>query len=453
MKETKKVGRMRWFIILFFLLTPMMVHASSEDLLSHFQAYISVQEEYSNNIDLTASQRRDDFITTVSPGFRISTAPKSPITGQFRQAPTAEENYGLDLDFRAGFNFFAKNHDDNYTSLNGTLTTWYALSQNLNFRARDYLIRSDDIREPDFSANAIPGQFLLSRTGKRTTWMRNVFEPSVQYEFGRIDAVAIDSVAINYRNNVYRIQSRTGDNSMENFINPALNYWFDVRNGVSFQYGLTLGNFQHSPDLVGHMATGRYTYRFNPNTSIFGEYTHLWRSFDSPSSDYMVYRPSLGIQHAFSPTLSGKGQFGYFWQSPEKGPTTGGFYYDASLTQLVKKTTYTLSSQGGYTEDYFTSQNLGFSKYYRAIGRIDHHLLERMSVGLFGSFEWDKRTGSATAGNEPTDKIWAVGGNASYQIVRWLTFFLDLSHRENHSNISNRDYSEYRALLKATATY
>jgi hypothetical protein len=99
----------------------------------------------------------------------------------------------------------------------------------------------------------------------------------------------------------------------------------------------------------------------------------------------MVYRPSLGIQHAFSPTLSGKAQFGYFWQSPEKGSTTGGLYYDVSLSQTVGKTTYTLLSQGGYSTDYFTAQNRGFTQTYKVIGKISHQLLQKMSVGLFGS--------------------------------------------------------------------
>ncbi len=453
MKETKKVGRIGWVIILVLILTPMMAHAWSEDLFSHFQPYIEIQEEYNSNIDLTPNRfKRDDFITTVTPGFKLSTAPKSPETGQFQQTI-----YGVDLDFNAGFNFFAKNHEDNYISLNGLLNAWYALSNNLNFRTRDYLIRSDDIIEPNYSANAIPGQYFITRTRKRTPWIRNVFEPSMQYEFGRKDAVAVDLVSINYRNNIYRIQGSTGNDSTENFISPKLDYWFDIRNGVSFQYGLTLGNFQNSPDLVGHAVTGRYTYRFNPNTSIFGEYTHLWRSFDIAFNDYMVYRPSLGIQHAFSPTLSGKGEFGYYWQRPEKGSTTGGFYYDVSLTQLVKKTTFTLSSQGGYQEDFFTSQNLGFTKDYRAIGTINHQLFQKMSVGLLGSFEWAKHSmsviGAGTGGKKQTDKIWEVGGNTSYQILRWLTVFLDLSYRENNSNISNADYREYRAVLKARATY
>ena len=92
------------------------------------------------------------------------------------------------------------------------------------------------------------------------------------------------------------------------------------RNGVSLEYGLTLGNFQGSPDLVGHMATGRYTYRFNPRTSIFGEYTQLWRNFDNPGIDYAVYRPSVGIEHAFSPTLSARVQLGYYRADPKKVP-------------------------------------------------------------------------------------------------------------------------------------
>lgn len=429
--------------VLFLIIFPVIVHAGSEDILSHFQAYITVQEDYNSNINLTGTNKKgDDFITTVSPGLRVSTAPKSPVTGEFRQTPTAEEKYGIDLDFRAGFNFYAKNNENNYTSLNGTLNAWYALTKNLNFRLRDYLIRSDEIRETEYSPTAIEGEFLLSRITKRTPYIRNVFEPSLQYQFGKEDIVTI-----NYRNNVYNIQSRTSQDSVENFINPKVTYWLDLRNGISLEYALTLGNFQRSPDLVGHMATGRYTYRFNPKTSIFGEYNQLWRIFDNPGVDYNVYRPSIGIEHAFSSTLSGRAQAGYYWEDPKEGSKVGGSFYDVLITQRAEKTTYTLSFQGGYTEGYFTSENLGFSKYYRAIGRISHQLLQKMAIGLFSSYEW------AEYGLGEKDQIWAIGGNASYQIFKWLSVSFDLSHRENHSNISDRDYSEYRGIFKITATY
>jgi hypothetical protein len=437
--------------------TPPIVHAwSAEDVLSHFQPYIAVQEEYNSNIDLTPNRiKESDYITTIYPGFRFFTAPRSPVTGESRKTLTTEEKYAVDLDFSAGFNFYAKNHDNNYTSLNGLLNARYALTQRLNFRVRDYLIRSDNLQEPEYSATAIPGQYLISRTGSRVPWFRNVLEPSMEYRFGRENVVAL-----NFRNNIYEIQSRISVDSMENYINPRINYWFNIRHGVSFEYGLTLGDFQESADLVGHMAMGRYTYRFNPRTSIFGEYAHLWRNFASPpvevlapSVDYVVYQPSIGIEHAFSPTLSAKAQAGYYSKNPEKGSTIDGPFFDVLLTQRAQRTTYTLSLQGGYKEDYFTAENLGFTQYYRGLGRITYQLLRRMGVGLFGSYEWVKYPEIVMEDIKPIDQIWTVGGNASYQMLRWLSVSVDVSHRENRSNFPDRDYSEYRGVFRVTATY
>jgi len=151
MKKTKRIGWMGCLMALVLMMLPAIVHAWSENILSHFQPYITVQEEYNNNIDLTPKNKRDDFITTVSPGLRFSTSPRSATTGEFQRTPTAEDRFGIDLDFNAGFVFYAKEHDDNYISLNGTLNAWYAFTKNLTFRARDYFIRSDEIREADYS--------------------------------------------------------------------------------------------------------------------------------------------------------------------------------------------------------------------------------------------------------------------------------------------------------------
>lgn len=418
------------------------------EIFSRFQPYITLEGEFNDNINLTARNRIDDFITTLSPGLRFSTFPRSPVTGEFRRTPTAEGKFGMDLDFRAGLVFYAKEEDNNYTSLNGTLNAWYAFTKNLTIRVRDYLIRSDEVREADYSATALPGQNLLSRTNRRVTYYRNVFEPSLEYRFGRENLFTL-----NYRNNIYEIKSRVYGDSIEDSVNPRLVYWFDIRNGVSLEYELIFGDFLRSPDLVGHRGRGRYTYRFNPRTSIFGEYIQLWRNFESPSIDYVVYRPSVGLEHAFTSTLTGVAQLGYFWQDPHRGSTTKGFSYDMSLTQRAERTTYVASFQGGYTEDYFTAENLGFNRYHRVMGRITHRLLQRMTVGLFSSYERAKYSGLRIGGRKQVDRIWATGGNASYQILRWLTLSLDASHRENHSNIEDRDYSEYRGIFRITASY
>ena len=443
MKKMKTISRTGWFIALFLLITSF-AHAEMKDLLLHFQPSITVEEEYSDNIYLTSKNRKSDFITTIYPGLRFSTLPRSEKTGQFQPASTSTDTkYGIDLDYKLGLVYYGKEEDNNFVSHRGTLNAWYTLDRRLTFRVMDYLIRSEEGREREYSATALENQYLLStQRGQRTIYLRNVFEPSMEYQFGKEN-----SVSLNYRNNIYENDSRLYQDSQEDFINPRLSYWFNIRNGVSLEYGLTFGNFDRSPDFIGHMGRGRYTHRFNQKTSLFGDYTYLKRDFDSPSIDYDVHRPTLGIEHAFNPTLSGRAQFGYFWQNPEKGSTTGGFSYDISLTEKAQKTTYTLSFQGGYTEDYFTAENLGFNKYHRAVGTITHRLLERMDVGLSGSFE------RAKLGDGRTDQIWGVTGNASYELLKWLTLSLDVSHRENHSNMNVFDYSEYRGMFRITATY
>jgi uncharacterized protein (PEP-CTERM system associated) len=167
----------------------------------------------------------------------------------------------------------------------------------------------------------------------------------------------------------------------------------------------------------------------------------------------MVYRPSIGIEHAFSSTLSTRIQGGYYWADPDRGSTVDGPFYDVLVTQRAQKTTYTLSLQGGYTEDYFSADNEGFTQYHRALGRVTYQLFRKMNIGLFGSYEWAKYPATLTLGKKPIDQIWAIGGNASYQILRWLKASLDVSHRENRSNLSDRDYSEYRAMFRVTASY
>jgi hypothetical protein len=429
------------------LWVPSIVHAELGDLLTYFQPYISVQEEYNSNVDLTPKNERDDFITTISPGLRFSTLPRGEVT-RAQQAPTAEQKLGIDLDFNAGFVFYADEEDDNYTSLNGLLNAWYLFSPKFSFRVRDYLIRSDDIREADYTATAIEGQTLISRINRRTPYYRNVFEPSVEYRFGREN-----TVALNYRNNIYEIDSQITEDSMENYINPRLTYWLNIHNGVSLEYGLTLGDFERSPDLTGHMGTGRYTYRFNPRTSVFGEYTYLLRDFESPSNDYDIHRPSVGIEHAFSPTLNGRIQLGYYWADPERGDTIDDIYFDVNVSQRAERTTYTIALQGGFTEDFFTAENLGFNKYYRGIGRVSHQLLERMTVGIFGSYEWIKYYGDVVVTQRQKDNIWAVGGDTAYQLFRWLTLSLQGSYRENNSNFDTADYTEYRGIFRITASF
>jgi hypothetical protein len=450
LKEPKQLKQPHWFLLVAVVLCtwlPSFAHAAWEDLLSHVQPYISVQEEYNSNVNLTPTNEKEDYITTIAPGLRISTLPRSERTGEFRRPSTTEETrYGLYLDALAGFNFYAKDTSDDYISLLGNLDAWYTIGRRLTLRLRDYAIRSEETRETEYTAGALPDEYLLStQQGERAIYFRNVITPSVEYQFGREDRVAVS-----YTNNIYRNESSLYQDSTENNINASLAYWFDIRNGISLEYGFTLGDFETDPDLTAHRAMGRYTYRFNPRTSVFGDFTYFKRDFDFPGDNYDIYRPTAGIEHAFSRTLNATAQVGYFLADPESGSREDGVFYNVLLRQLAQRTTYTLAFQGGYTEDYFTSENLGFTLYHRGIGTISHQLLQRLTVGITGSVEY------ADYVSEPTgrkDWIWGVWGNASYEMFRWLTLSLLGSYREDDSNIDTNDYTEFRGIFQVTARY
>ena len=436
--KVRKIGGMRWTLLtLFFVCFPSFVYADKSDILLKFYPYITVQEEYNNNILLSPNATKlADYITTVNGGLRFRTL----------QA----RDYGIDLDVSGGYNYYAKNTDFSYWNAAGRLDSWYALTPSLTFRLRDYLIRSDAARENlynnqynaegQYIGNTQPDQYLLSTiSGVHAIYIRNVVEPSMEYRFGRENLFSLL-----YRNNIYRNQNPQFEDSMENTVNPTLTYWFDTRNGVSLDYYLTLNTYQISPDQLVNGVTPRYTYRFNRKTSIFGEFHFEYQDFESPGVDYSVYRPSLGIQHEFTRTLTGLAQGGWWWNIPKEGSNSQGPYINLSLTQRAKSTLYTLAVQGGYTEDYVTAQNRGFTKTYSGYGTIQHQLTQRLTVGLTGSMA------RYIYANDEKVWDWIVRAGPSYLLFRWLTVSLEASYRGNNSNISGNDYTEFSGIFRIT---
>jgi hypothetical protein len=84
---------------------------------------------------------------------------------------------------------------------------------------------------------------------------------------------------------------------------------------------------------------------------------------------------------------------GYFWLNSEQGAVNSGPSYDAGLVKISARTTYSIALQDGYAEDYFTAENLGATKYNRAIGNICHRLRERITLGMDGTVQRSEKSG------------------------------------------------------------
>ena len=415
-------------IIMFLcILTAPYVYAA--DILSQIHPYISVSSEYDDNINMTSNNKTNDFITTILPGIKFS---------------NMDAKSGIDLDVSAGSVFYDKNPNLNYISGSGILNAKYMTSEHVNFYLQESYLRSDNPREPEYFTSAADNQYVLSMNTQRSVYSRNVFAPTVEYQFGKES-----SIGVNYRNNIYQTEASISENSIENYINPFITYWFDNRNGVHLDYAYTNGDFKASPDLNGQKVTARYMNRLNQIATAFVEGAYTNQSFALSSMDYNIYEPSLGLSYVFTPSLKASAQIGYYWMEYlHQDSKYNGLTFKVDLTNTDALTTYVLHIEGGYIEDYFTSQNLGFQKYYRATGSIKHNLDKRFSVGCDGSIERVEYVGQ-----ERIDTIWGIGASASYQLLKWLTLSLEISHNADESNSSGDGYIDNKGILKLTASY
>ncbi len=423
------------FALLSFLFVSATPYAYGAGLISRFHPIVSVKEEYSDNLNLTKTDKSEDYITTVSPGIRFS---------------NMGDKAGVNLDYTLGAVFYGNKTNLNYISHNALLDVKYKTASHFNFYLKESFIRSDEPREQEYFTTPEANRYVLATMTQRAVYWRNVVAPTIEYQFG-----PESRMGVNYRNNVYRTENPSGQNSQENYINPFFSYWFDKRNGISLDYGLTYGDFDKSPDLTGHRANTRYTYRFNPQYSLFTEYTYSKRFFGSSdpsvslsSTDYDIHEPGIGMKFVISKTLTASLQVGYFWTVPKAGTGKEGVSYKGELANTDPRTSYGLNLQGGYTEDLFTSQNLGLIRYHRLTGFLNHMLDKRIFLSFSGNIERAEYDAS-----DRKDTIWGVRGGVSYMPLNWLTFALDASHRELQSSVDTFGYAENRGTFRITVMY
>ena len=143
------------FFLILFLIIPLSAQAQMGDWLSKFRFDFGVQEDYTDNVDLRPTNTREDWITKIYAGIGFSTLrPVDRAPGQLEQAPRERDPWGVDLNYIFGYNYYANNTYDDYTSHEGRLDTWYTFDRRLTLRLREYLINSEEPRELQYAQGA-----------------------------------------------------------------------------------------------------------------------------------------------------------------------------------------------------------------------------------------------------------------------------------------------------------
>ena len=141
----KKIQSVVFLLVVFSLLASHNTYA--RDILSQIHPYITVKEEYNDNLYLTKENKKRDFITTITPGIRFD---------------NMDAKSGIILDVNGGPVFYYDHSNLNYITANALLDAKYLTTSHWNFYLREAFTRSDSPREREYYTTIADNKYVLA---------------------------------------------------------------------------------------------------------------------------------------------------------------------------------------------------------------------------------------------------------------------------------------------------
>lgn len=241
-----------------------------------FVPFLTVSERYDDNIFLSSSNREHDFVTTISPGARLHYVPRADTR--------------LDFDYRADFEIFADNSDQNQVAHRANLQFAGQLTRLIALKARNRFVLSEDPGDRGLGSTqpqagdsgpqdvTPPGGGNVRSEQTRERVLRNNANVALEVQVTpRIDLTPSFSSLIHDVNNPDEVDN--------------LNY------SIGAEIGYLTDITRRNRAFIGYDADF-FTFRENgrPRPDV---------------NDFVVHTTNIGYRHAFSPTLTGEASIGY----------------------------------------------------------------------------------------------------------------------------------------------
>lgn len=446
--------------ILFLINNPF----ASAATLFDFQPLIEIEQRYDDNLYLTSSNTRSDWITRILPGFSTS---------------LLDPRFNLELAYTPAIVYFLHNPEFDYTGHELNFNTTLHLTSQLTYSFEENYIRSN---EPDIVEGAETEDERNLRRDTRAIINLNSINSRLNYNFGREN-----NFNLYYRNTNFRSQDHFEDDFREHYADTTLDYWFNIRNGISLLFKYTKGNFDIQTDLLyAYQIAPRYRFRLNPHFELFSEYAYsetnfeerkIYQALDESRSilidtedlaDYDLHQFNIGFIWQLLQNLNINGSIGYFWREGVDSRDDDGLISLFSIEQTTQDLIFNLTWESGYNANYFAVRDSGFSKYWTVSASTTYSYRDKLIWTIRGSYSYvdyeDIR---------PTDLEEAIGfildgrdddryrfmTRLSYQLLSNFGYLSDLSleveyrFAEVDSNLDNSSYTNHQSLGKIIATF
>ena len=384
-----------------------------------FTPRLVLSGEYTDNLDRTPDNEEDDYIMSASPGFTLG----------FRGAPAE-----LTIDYNPAYIHYDKNDDRDYWRHIASLEGSWRATRHTQFNLGHTLIVSEDYRDDEGTSTV--------EEGGQNRYMRNSGTVSVANQFGRADSIELGFDYSLLRNSEDDIEDSQRYNPFTEF-----DWWF-----IENQYGMNLrldyvnGEFEESDDFDSYVGRFRLMKRFSRAFDMFLQYIYAETDYEGESENYTIHNPGIGFNYVAGEDTNISIAVGYGIRDREfsendEGPTVTA---DVETAWIYPRGAIRLSADSGYTQDTFSSDNLGFYTYTGAEARAEYGFTRRFRGDLFGTYRYSQYLDEDP---EIEDNVFSGGAGLEYQPLRWMSFRLEYRHRTFTSTESDREYTENRAML------
>jgi len=424
-----------------------------------FDPLLTSEEKYDDNIFLSSSNKRSDWITTISPGFTTS---------------ILHPRLNLTLEYQPNLVYFLHNPQYDYTGHNVDFNATFELSPRLTFTLDETYIRSNDPELEELLETDYEREY---RRDSRETFDRNIISPQLEYRFGRENLIRLY-----YRNMSYKSDDPTEGDQTENYFESELEYWFNVKNGINLQCNLLKGNFEFETDLLNSIdINARYRHRFTPHFELYSEYgagvtdfedSRFYRSLDNRREvqigsedveDYDLRKFNFGFEWFLPRNLRIEGSVGYFWRDGVGNRDDQGITSQFEIEKTIRDLTLNLRWRSGYSASYFAIRDSGFSEFWRISTNLTYNYRDRLEFFIRGSYGYreytEDREDTGFEFDDREDYRYTVNTAITYHILRNYHFLSDLSfeigfnHIELDSNFDRDRYINNQFIGRLTVTF
>jgi hypothetical protein len=391
---------------------------------------LGVTEEYTDNFNLTKTDKESNFRTEISPG----------VTLLINGARTRGR-----LSFTPSFTYDSINNDTNlFLAFSGSVV-WEATPV-FTVTAADTLSVSDDY--------LTAGTLSLRR--ERSKYVSNVFSLFGDY---RLDTISASASAYYVLSTFF---DDGGEDTITNTVGATFGKSFLTRNTgtIGYEY-LDSDTSDDGEDVNGHQVSLSLAHQINPRTSVGlgGSYAHRYVSGGGlPGSDeYYIVTVSVFGSYAVPGIWSASASTGYTWLkaidvSPRVPTESESLpFVSAQVSYFaLPRTVLTLSGFSGFSETFTRGENFGVVQTYGVTGTVSYAVTPL--VGAFASAFWTSNQETGIAGGVSGEAEETYGGNVglSYQALRWLSLGLIYSYTQG---LGDNGYTENRVTATASASF